>query len=101
MYKAIFLLLDIDEVYLQENYFNQDVLHKSVSVSLSVCLVLWGFKEPIAALWPLPTIMPVSSILELPPDDRDVTLSILNRLKCAYTHCNYSQILILFIAAAV
>jgi len=45
--------------------------------------------------------MPVSSILDLPPDDRDVTLSILNRLKCADTHCNNSQILILFIAAAV
>jgi len=45
--------------------------------------------------------MPVSSILDLPPDDRDVALSILNRLKCADTHCNYSQILILLIAAAV
>jgi len=45
MYKVVFLLLDIDEVYLQENYFNRDVLHKSISVSLSVCLVLWGLKS--------------------------------------------------------
>jgi hypothetical protein len=57
MYKVVFLVLDIVEVYLQENYFDQDVLHKSISVSLSVCLVMWGFTEPTAALWPLPTIL--------------------------------------------
>jgi len=48
MYKVVLLLLDIGEVYLQENYFKQDVLHESVSVSLLVCTV--GFKEPTAAL---------------------------------------------------
>ena len=57
MYKVVFLVLDIVEVYLQENYFDQDVLHKSISVSLSVCLVMWGFTEPTAALWPLSTIL--------------------------------------------